>query len=196
MDSLVTFLRRYCVVASIVALAGCSGSSGAGAVPSTVPSPSPSFTGTTTQSVPVNGMMSFPIAANLGLQGTISFPLVPGAGGTGTLLYSTTTLAGLPDLVGPPLAPQLVEYLCVSFSVHQIALSAPALALSTSPAPGVVPSGIGLAYFQVPSNSWNQSYGVTAFAPSVTLVARDAVFYRLDRTCFALYLTAVTPLPS
>jgi hypothetical protein len=176
-------LSRCLAIACSVATAGCGGSSSA----------SSALLAASPQNATVAGS-TFSIAAHLGVTGTISFPVVPGAGGTGTLLYSTTTIAGLPELSGPPLAPELVEYLCVSFSTHQVPVSAPALTLNIAPADGAA-SGVGLAYFQVPSNSWNQTFGVSAFATSVTLVARDAVFYRPDRTCFALYLTAVTPLP-
>gem|GEM_PF-5576905 len=82
----------------------------------------------------------------------------------------------------------------MSFSAHQIPVSAPAMSLTTSPSETT--SGVGLAYFQPAANSWNELYGIAPFTPSVSLVARDAVFYRPDRTCFALYLTSITPLPT
>jgi hypothetical protein len=193
MTARVTRFFRWIAIAWVASIAACGGASGTGTVPA-APQPSSPLAGSTTQIVPNDGMVLFPIAAHLGVAGTISLPVVPGAGGTGTLLYSTTAIPDLPELTGPPLAPHLVEYLCVSFSVHQIPISPPEVALTIVPTAGPT-SGVGLAYFQVPSNSWNQTFGVAKSAPAVTLVARDAVFYRPDRTCFALFLTTVTPLP-
>jgi hypothetical protein len=189
-----TFYRRRCALALVAALAGCGGAPTGGAA--VTPANAAPHTTPMTQNVPDDGALQFALVPSLGFSGTIAFPVVPGQPATATLVASTEPPDGLPALAGPPYEPQPVEYLCISFSAHQIPVSPPFVTLSAQGTPAPAPSGVGLAYYAPYSKVWDQRYGRAAFASSVRFAAGDAVYYAADRTCFALYVTFATPFPA